>query len=52
MAQVNKLNRAKKLIDKCKYDEADQILKIFEEKGGHTLHDIVLCYLLKLMFPN
>ena len=47
MAQVKELNRAKKLIDKCKYDEAYQILKEFEEKGGHILHDIVLCYLLK-----
>ena len=47
MAQVKELNRAKKLIDKCMYEEADQILKRFEEKRGNTLHDIVLCNLLK-----
>ncbi|NVM35900.1 MAG: tetratricopeptide repeat protein [Candidatus Lokiarchaeota archaeon] len=38
---------AKRLIDECKLDEADQLIKNFEEKGGHTLHDIVLCHLLK-----
>jgi len=38
---------AKHLIDECKLNEADQIIKNFEEKGGHTLHDIVLCHLLK-----
>jgi len=37
---------AKQLIDECKLDEADQLIKNFEEKGGHTLHDIVLCHLL------
>jgi len=47
MAQVKELNRAKKLIDECKLDEADQLIKTFEEKGEHTLHDIVLCHLLK-----
>jgi len=34
------------LIDECKYDEADQLIKNFEEKGGHTLYDTVLCHLL------
>ena len=47
MAQVKELNRVKKLIDECKLNEADQLIKIFEEKGEHTLHDIVLCHLLK-----
>ena len=46
MAQADELNQAKKLIDECKYDEADQLIKNFDEKGGHTLHDIVLCHLL------
>ena len=41
------LIRAKQLIDEYKLDEADQLIKNFEEKGGHSLHDIVLCYLLK-----
>jgi len=38
---------AKQFIDECKFDEADQLIRSFEEKGGHTLHDIVLCHLLK-----
>ena len=38
---------AKRLIDKCKYNEADQLIKNFDEKGGHTLYDTVLCHLLK-----
>ena len=46
MAQTDELNQAKKLIDKCKYDEADQIIKRFEDKRGNTLHDIVSCHLL------
>jgi tetratricopeptide (TPR) repeat protein len=46
LAQADELNQAKKLIDECKYDEADQLIKNFDEKGGHTLHDIVLCHLL------
>ncbi|MFW9999336.1 MAG: tetratricopeptide repeat protein [Candidatus Hodarchaeota archaeon] len=41
------LIRAKQLIDECKYDEADQLIKNFEERGRHTLHDIVLCHLLE-----
>ena len=41
------LIRAKQLIEECKYDKADQLIKIFEEKGGHNLHDIVSCHLLK-----
>ena len=41
------LNRAQQLIDECKLDEADQLIKNFEEKGGHTLHDRVSCHLLK-----
>ena len=38
---------AKRLIDECKYNEADQLIKNFDEKGGHTRHDIVLCHSLK-----
>ncbi len=38
---------AKQLIDECKLDESEQLIKNFEEKGGHTLYDIVLCHLLK-----
>ena len=38
---------AKQFIDECKFDEAEQLIKNFEEKRGQTLHDIVLCHLLK-----
>jgi len=38
---------AKQLIDECKLDEAEQLIKNSEEKGGHTLHDTILCHLLK-----
>ena len=41
------LIRAKQLIDKSKYDKAEQLIKNFEENGGHTLYDLVLCHLLK-----
>jgi len=41
------LIQGKELIDEGKYDDALQILKHFEEKGGHTLHDRVSCHLLK-----
>ncbi|MFX0105712.1 MAG: tetratricopeptide repeat protein, partial [Candidatus Hodarchaeota archaeon] len=46
-SEPKELSQVKKLIDECKLDEADQIIKSFEEKGGHSLHDIVLCHLLK-----
>ena len=36
----------KQLIDEGNLEEAAQIIKNFEEKRGHTLHDIVLCHLL------
>ncbi|MFW9880835.1 MAG: tetratricopeptide repeat protein [Candidatus Thorarchaeota archaeon] len=45
--ESKELAQAKKLIDECKFDEADQLIKIFEEKGGYTFHDIILCHLLK-----
>ncbi|MBA7626428.1 hypothetical protein ES703_33877 [subsurface metagenome] len=45
-SEAEELTQAKKLIDECKLDKADQLIKNFEEKGGHTLHDIVLCHLL------
>ncbi len=38
---------AKHLIDKCKFDEAEQLIREFEEKGGHILYDNVFCHLLK-----
>ena len=37
---------AKHLIDEYKLDEAEQFIENFEEKGGHILHDIVLCHIL------
>ena len=46
-SESKELTQAKKLIVVSRLDEADQIIKIFEEKGGHTLYDIVLCHLLK-----
>ena len=46
-SESKELAQAKKLIDVSRLDEADQIIKAFEEKGGHTLYDIVLCHLLK-----
>ena len=45
-SEPKELIRAKQLIDEYKLDEAEQLIKSFEEKGGHTLHDIVLCHLL------
>jgi tetratricopeptide (TPR) repeat protein len=41
------LVRVKKLIDLVKFDEAEQIIKEFEEKRGNTQYDIILCNLLK-----
>ena len=41
------LIRAKQLIDECKLDDADQLLRNFEEKGEHNPYDIVFCHLLK-----
>jgi len=46
-SESKELTNAKKLIDECKFNKADLLIKNFEEKGGHTLHDIVLCHLLK-----
>ncbi|MFX0030435.1 MAG: tetratricopeptide repeat protein [Candidatus Hermodarchaeota archaeon] len=46
-SESQELTQAKKLIDMSKLDEADQIIRNFEEEGRHTLHDIVLCHLLK-----
>ena len=36
----------KQLLSECKLDQADQLIKKFEEKEGHTLHDLVLGHLL------
>ncbi len=46
------LIRVKQLIDECKFDEADQLIRNFEEKGGNTLNDLVLCHLLKCELLN
>jgi len=46
-SESKELTKAKKLIDECKFDDADQLLRNFEEKGGHTPYDIVFCHLLK-----
>jgi len=46
-SESKELIQAKKLIDECKLDEADQLIKNYEEMGGHTQYDIVLCHLLK-----
>ncbi|MFX1447576.1 MAG: tetratricopeptide repeat protein [Promethearchaeota archaeon] len=46
-SESKELIQARKLIDVSRLDEADQIIKTFEEKGGHTLYDMVLCHLLK-----
>jgi len=46
-SESKELTQAKKLIVVSRLDEADQIIKTFEEKGGHTLYDLVLCHLLK-----
>ncbi len=40
----------KQLIGDCKFDEADQLIRNYEETGGHTLHDRVLCHLLNCEF--
>ena len=45
--EPKELVRVKQLINVSKLDDADQLIKKFEEKGGHTLHDIVLCNLRK-----
>ncbi|MHA2088064.1 MAG: tetratricopeptide repeat protein, partial [Promethearchaeota archaeon] len=37
----------KQLLEECKLDEANQLLKNFEERGGHSLHSIVQSHLLK-----
>ncbi|MFW9901404.1 MAG: tetratricopeptide repeat protein, partial [Candidatus Thorarchaeota archaeon] len=41
------LVQVKKLIDEFKLEEADQLIKHFEEKEGHTPYDVVLCHSLK-----
>ena len=42
-----KLIQAEELIDDGKFEEALSLLKIFEEKGEVSLHDIVLSHLIK-----
>jgi tetratricopeptide (TPR) repeat protein len=45
--ESKELIQAKKLIEVSKLDEADHIIKKFEERGGQSLHDIVQCNLIK-----
>ncbi len=45
--ESKELIQAKKLIDEYKLDKAEQLIKIYEEKGAHTLHDDVLYHYLK-----
>ncbi|MFX1365439.1 MAG: tetratricopeptide repeat protein [Promethearchaeota archaeon] len=46
-SESKELAQARKFIDKCKFDEAEHLIKNFEEKGGQILHDTVLCQYLK-----
>ncbi|MFX0018546.1 MAG: tetratricopeptide repeat protein [Promethearchaeota archaeon] len=46
-SESKELIQAKKSIDEYKLDEADQLIKHFEEKGVHTPYDVVLCHSLK-----
>ncbi|NVM34579.1 MAG: hypothetical protein HWN81_03220 [Candidatus Lokiarchaeota archaeon] len=45
--KLEELIQVKQLLDEFKLDEADLLINNFEEKGGHTLHDLVLVHLLK-----
>ncbi|MFX0043553.1 MAG: tetratricopeptide repeat protein [Candidatus Hodarchaeota archaeon] len=45
--EPKELIHIKQLIDVSKLDEAELLIKKFEEKGGHNLHDIVLYNLCK-----
>jgi len=46
-SKSQELAYVKQLIDICKLDEADQVITKFEEEGGHTPIDIIVCNLLK-----
>jgi len=46
-SEPKELIHAKQLIEVCKLDGARQLLRNFEEKGGNTLYDIVLCHFLE-----
>ncbi|MFX1348962.1 MAG: tetratricopeptide repeat protein [Promethearchaeota archaeon] len=46
-SEPRELTQAKKFIDISKLDEAEKIIKTFEEKEGHSFHDTILCRLLK-----
>ncbi|MFX1593735.1 MAG: hypothetical protein ACFFCL_13665, partial [Promethearchaeota archaeon] len=46
-SKPQELVRVKQLIDLVKFDEADKLIKEFEEKRGRSLHDIILCRLFK-----
>jgi tetratricopeptide (TPR) repeat protein len=46
-SKPQELVRVKRLIDLVRFDEANQLIKEFEEKQDHALYDKVLCNLLK-----
>ncbi|MHA2288284.1 MAG: hypothetical protein ACXABG_05815, partial [Promethearchaeota archaeon] len=46
-SKPQELVRVEQLIDIAKFDEADQLIKKFEEKDGYSLYDLVLCNLFK-----
>jgi tetratricopeptide (TPR) repeat protein len=48
-SEPSELTFAKQLIEEYKLVEAERLMKNFEEKGGHTLYDIVLCHHLKCL---
>ena len=47
MAHEQELNRAKKLIDDGKLDEALTLLNNYEQKEGLSYYEIISCHLLQ-----
>jgi len=46
-SKSQELTRVRQLIDIAKLDDANQVITQFEEEGGHTFIDIIVCNLLK-----
>ncbi|MHA2288283.1 MAG: tetratricopeptide repeat protein [Promethearchaeota archaeon] len=46
-SKPQELVRVEQLIEIAKFDEADQLIKKFEEKEGNSLYDLILCNLFK-----
>ncbi|MFW9942982.1 MAG: hypothetical protein ACFFFT_18240 [Candidatus Thorarchaeota archaeon] len=46
-SEAAELSQVRKLIDEGKLDKAHTLLINFEEKGGHTLYNVVLCKFLQ-----